>query len=446
MTKSLRGSKIFQKLWILNIERNIPLEEVHNEDLKDGALNEDRSDDSVSPQEEEQVQQTKQSTSESLTAQNTESEIVKERETEKEELKPIDDSGTPKEDGEGSLQRDKGSQVPEKEDENNSLKEDAFEESKMQVIEEENINRKTNEELRQIFKTKWSYSGLVSAYRLGLLEEITLDNKFSDQLLTRSRMYRLLQSYDSILERNGIKSDKAETYLQMFSDEEDGSATLISPNQVISRAEAMKILFDTFEGEDLSADHTVELNLPYISQVTPVYAPVGCEPISLLMGLRYRGYAKDVSIRAYLDKVPRDKDDPEIAFAGSPYVPNKNLRTTIFPKPLAEYGKKYGADVIDLTGKDTEDLKRELYRGRPVVAYVTLYWRKPYYRSYRIKGEKRTYLRNNHALVLAGYDPSSKKFLVFDPYNVKGIKSKYRVEENTFKELYEVRKHAVSIR
>lgn len=368
---------------IFETERSVenPMEEVHNEDLKDGALNEDRSDDSVSPQEEEQdVQQTEELTSEPLTAQNNEAEIVKEREMEKEGSKTGKISNVPKE-------------------------------------------------------GEW-----------GLLEEITLDNKFSDQLLTRSRMYRLLQSYDSILERNGTKSDKAETYLQMFSDEEDGSATLISPNQVISRAEAMKILFDTFEGEDLSADHTVELNLPHISQVTPVYAPVGCEPISLLMGLRYRGYAKDVSIRTYLDKVPRDKDDPEVAFAGSPYVPNKNLRTTIFPKPLSEYGKKYGADVIDLTGKDTEDLKQELYRGRPVVAYVTLYWRKPYYRTYRIKGEKRTYLRNNHALVLAGYDPSSKKFLVFDPYNVKGIKSKYWVRENTFKELYEVRKHAVSIR
>lgn len=367
----------------LETERSVenPMEEVHNEDLKDGVLNEDGSDDSVSPQEEEKaVQQIEQWTSETLTARNKEDEIMKEREMEKEGSKTGDISDVAKE-GE-----------------------------------------------------------------LGLLKEIALDNKFSDQILTRRHMYQLFQNYDSIFERSGIESDKAENYLRMFSEEKNGSLNLTSPNQVINRSEAIKILFDTFEGGELFADHTVELDLPYISQVTPVYAPVGCEPISLLMGLRYRGYAKDVSIRTYLDKVPRDKDDPEIAFAGSPYVPNKNLRTTIFPKPLAEYGKKYGADVINLTGKDTEDLKQELYRGRPVVAYVTLYWRKPYYRSYRIKGEKRTYLRNNHALVLAGYDPSAKKFLVFDPYNVKGIKSKYWVRESTFKELYEVRKHAVAIR
>lgn len=28
------------------------------------------------------------------------------------------------------------------------------------------------------------------------------------------------------------------------------------------------------------------IDTPYISQVTPVYAPVGCEPTSLLMGLK----------------------------------------------------------------------------------------------------------------------------------------------------------------
>lgn len=297
-----------------------------------------------------------------------------------------------------------------------------------------------------VFDNRWSYDTLSSAYRLGLLDHFILDSNFKNEVLTRNRMHRLLRNYDSLSTSQGRFSEKAKAYRGSVQTSSEAEDIVLAPNQVITRGEALQILYETFETHDLPHNHKVELQVSHISQVTPVYAPVGCEPVSLLMCLRYKGYAKDISIKDYLDKVPRDKDDPEVAFAGSPYTPNNRLRTTIFPKPLADYGRTYGADVSDLSGQDIEGLKKELYDGHPVIAYVTLYWRKPYYRTYKIKGETRTYLRNNHALVVAGYDPAAKKFLVVDPYNIKNIKKKYWVEEAKFKALYEVRKHAVSVR
>ncbi len=221
--------------------------------------------------------------------------------------------------------------------------------------------------------------------------------------------------------------------------------TLYSPSQLLTRSELLQILYHTFETQTLPYAHKVELPITHISQMTPVVAPVGCEPVSMLMCLRYKGFAKDVSIRQYLDALPRHKNDPEIAFAGSPYTPNEALRTTIFPSPLAKYGQSYGAQVVDISGSDVEQLKTELYNGNPIVVYVTLFWQKPYYKKYNIAGEVRTYLRNNHALVLAGYDPINRKFLMVDPYNVKGMKAKYWYDEDKFTTLYNARKHAVSI-
>ncbi len=283
-------------------------------------------------------------------------------------------------------------------------------------------------------------------YENELLESLSLNEKFLSSPLSRQRVVQICQNYDTLRQSHNIESDRTIKILTKTGWKDSKSGELISPNQVLTRGEAMKIMYELFYDEELPQNYKVELNVTHISQMTPVVAPVGCEPVSLLMCLRSKGYCKDMSIRSYLDRVPRHKNDPEVAFAGSPYVPNAKLRTTIFPKPLADYGTSYGADVVDLSGKNTEELVQELYQGHPVVAYVTLYWRKPYYRNYQINGTTRTYLRNNHALVLAGYDPVTKKYLVVDPYNVRGIKSRYWVSETTFKPLYEVRKHAVCVR
>ena len=224
-----------------------------------------------------------------------------------------------------------------------------------------------------------------------------------------------------------------------------GTKTLYSPDQLLTRAELMQLLYNIFETRPLPCEYKAELPIIHISQMTPISAPVGCEAVSMLMCLRYRGFAKDVTIRQYLDALPKHKNDPEIAFAGSPYTPNERLRTTIFPEPLANYGQSYGAQVVNISGADTEQLKQEIYNGNPVVVYVTLFWQKPYYKKYTIGGQVRTYLRNNHALVIAGYDPGKRQFLIVDPYNVKGIKSKYWYDEDKLRPLYEVRKHAISI-
>ncbi len=161
--------------------------------------------------------------------------------------------------------------------------------------------------------------------------------------------------------------------------------------------------------------------VPYISQIDDIYAWVGCEAVSTLMGLQAMGYAMDVSVKPFLDALPRASSDPEKGFVGSPYVPDKTkkTRTTIYPAKLAEYANTYcggRSPCADFRGHSVEDLKRELLLGNCVVGYLTLWWEKPAYRPYDIEGTWQNLVSNNHAVLICGYDPE-KGYYISDPYN-----------------------------
>ena len=96
---------------------------------------------------------------------------------------------------------------------------------------------------------------------------------------------------------------------------------------------------------------------------------------------------------------------------GSPYTPSQTLRTTIYPNKLAEYGQQYG-NVVDISGSSPAELQAEILAGHPVVAYVTLYWKKPYYRNFNIEGEIQSLLRNNHAVLVCGYDTLTNYYYI----------------------------------
>lgn len=189
------------------------------------------------------------------------------------------------------------------------------------------------------------------------------------------------------------------------------------------------------------------INTPYISQLYPVYAPVGCEPTSLLMGLKAKGYAKNVGLREFLDKMPKHSSNPKKGYVGSPYRPSETLRTTINPKPLSEYGKKYG-DVFSMEGASMEEVKKQVLQGNPVVIYVTLYWRPAYFRNFNIEGKSTRYLRNNHVILVDGYDSKTDSFHISDPYNNSNRKQplKYWKKRSVVEPLYNIRKFAVGIR
>ena len=193
-------------------------------------------------------------------------------------------------------------------------------------------------------------------------------------------------------------------------------------------------------------------NVPYISQIDNIYAWVGCEAVSTLMGLQAKGYALNTPLKTFLDNLPRSASDPEKGFVGSPYVPDKSkkTRTTIYPAKLAEYANSYcGGDIVcqDFRGASVTDLQRELLAGNCVVAYMTLWWKEPFYRNYVIEGQVQSLVSNNHAVLVCGYDPD-KGYFISDPYNYynQGQVHQYWENAQTFEKIWNERKVGMVLR
>lgn len=184
------------------------------------------------------------------------------------------------------------------------------------------------------------------------------------------------------------------------------------------------------------------IEIPTYNQQEAGY-PRGCEGVSLYMALQGKGYALDTSLDDFMASMPLSEENPEYGYVGDPTqgknAPvNSGRRTTINPAPLAQWGREYG-DVVSLEGARTEELKKELRAGNPLVVYVTGSWAEPVWDTWDW-GEA---VVNNHAVCLVGYDTSTGAYLIND---CGGNGGEYQVEKDVFEDIYNARKFAVAVR
>lgn len=328
------------------------------------------------------------------------------------------------------------------------------------------------EELSAIYAdldASWAKDKILSLQANGVLPQDSTGLFHPTQNLTRGEAAQLL--YESIrrwpdqlsfsvvnpdpkplYDMSGRPEAEAVWFLQQLgivSGREDGA---FCPDDSISRAEFSVLLLHLSGYPELTEVEFDPLPVctviptPYISQVYPSGAWVGCEPTSLLMGLKAKGYALDVTLDQFLAALPKTESNPAKGFVGSPYVPSETLRTTIYPAPLAEFGSQYG-NVKDFSGKSVEELREEVLLGNPVVIYVTLYWKQPYYRNFNIEGTAQRLLRNNHAVLVCGYDATTQMYYIADPYNINDRYHDYFywISADVLDPLYMVRQHAVAV-
>ena len=188
----------------------------------------------------------------------------------------------------------------------------------------------------------------------------------------------------------------------------------------------------------------VVLNVPFVSQLTPTYAPMGCEGASLLMGLQYKSYTS-ASLKSFLDNMPKNSINPFESFASSPYKIVNGVFQSIFPEALAAYGKTYSGKVADATGISTAQLKAEIKQGNPVVVYVTNNFTSPIWGIFYMgsAGYVRT-IDNMHVMTLIGYDEGTGAYLVNDPNSY--TKNQYWVKKDKFEKTYDALKYAIVVR
>lgn len=185
----------------------------------------------------------------------------------------------------------------------------------------------------------------------------------------------------------------------------------------------------------------ITLDVPYISQ-NKAGVNNGCEAASLLMGLKYKGYLKDMNLVTYSTNMPKS-NDPNLGFYLSIFsLEPKSEAHWIAPAPLAQYGRSSSGNnnVIDATGWSLDQITNEVINENPVVVYLTYDFKKP--RSWS-KGAP----QNLHVQLLTGYNTITKKYVITDPWTRWSGKYEFILNKSDLEHVYNgVGKKAVVVR
>lgn len=237
--------------------------------------------------------------------------------------------------------------------------------------------------------------------------------------VTRDEYNRVLVEVNKLLQKDIVV--KLQRYLDIVN------------GVLIEREEAEKRRIEEIarrKREQEIADAWHILNVPYISQnLSNVFN--GCEVASLLMGLQYKGYLRDISLQSYAENVPKS-NDPFSGFTYSIFdlepliVPH-----WIAPAPLALYGRNSSGNlnVIDTTGYSLQDLDNQIMEGNPVVIYLTSKFKtpKPY-----IEGAP----KNIHVMLLTGYNSITKEQIITDPWTHDDGTTRWYISKEKVEKIY----------
>lgn len=192
----------------------------------------------------------------------------------------------------------------------------------------------------------------------------------------------------------------------------------------------------------LEEAYVVLQNVPYISQTeTMVYN--GCEMASLLMGLQYKGYLKNVSLQQMANDVPKHESDAYQGFVGPIFeLEPRDYPHWIAPSALAKFGRDYSSytNVIDITSASVEKLKSEINQSNPIIVYVTGYFSPVRDWYYEVPN-------NFHVMLLIGYNKITGNYILHDPWSTSTYNGRTEIDKTTFESIYnQIGKKAVVIR
>lgn len=142
------------------------------------------------------------------------------------------------------------------------------------------------------------------------------------------------------------------------------------------------------------------LNVPYVSQYTPIKAPWGCAAAALSMLLGFNGKTIDAAFLKQLqDNLPMQPTPG--GQLGNVYT-GKGFGYVINSSALTTYGQQWAPNLKDVSGASANTIKNLVLSGHPVLYYG--------WSSYQNLSAD---TNRNHCKVIVGYKDG--KFLVHDP-------------------------------
>ena len=174
-------------------------------------------------------------------------------------------------------------------------------------------------------------------------------------------------------------------------------------------------ILDSILSSDLTDSKTV-LDVPEILQNPEL--PTGCESVALTIALNSLGC--DLQKTEIADNYLEYGDNLAYQYAGDPHTESG---AGVFAGGIVNAAEKYikekNLDIaaINTSGTSLSDLCKVVAAGYPVVIWGTMYMSDPMItsQSYDYDDYTYTWYRNEHCMVLAGYDQDAGTVVISDP-------------------------------
>lgn len=241
--------------------------------------------------------------------------------------------------------------------------------------------------------------------RKGILEEIELEMGFN---------LDGIDTFDEI--KNKLDSNYSE--LSLENDE-----LLKKKEQLTLQNNTLKKTYAEILEEEKNKSTYMISNVPKINQYSLGY-PTGCESAALTNLLNFWGVS--VSIKEIVDILPKG-DLPyyegDIRYGGNPYIefighPSSYSSYGVYEKPIIEVANVFKSGIIEGTGMSLDEVLDVVSENRPVMVWVSMNMAVPYVSKtwiYKPTGEKISWMSNEHALIIVGYNDS--QVIVSDSLN-----------------------------
>lgn len=163
----------------------------------------------------------------------------------------------------------------------------------------------------------------------------------------------------------------------------------------------------------------IVLDVPEILQLPEL--PTGCEATALSMALAYDGVEIDKTTVAR-DYLVYNYEDENMAlgYVGDPFSEDG---AGCFAPAIRETAERIFEDrgiegsARDISGTSLDDLLVYVSSGRPVIVWTSMYMAEPEFTGEEGRYQGRTYrwYRQEHCVVLSGYDLGERKLQINDP-------------------------------
>ncbi|QIW18393.1 C39 family peptidase [Bacillus thuringiensis] len=183
------------------------------------------------------------------------------------------------------------------------------------------------------------------------------------------------------------------------------AAFFIGKDKIIQKAQVFRLEFLSEMKEAIMIE-----NVPFIKQLPEL--PRGCEVTSLAMLLQYKGIQVDkMQLASEIHRVPFEQNglrgNPYEGFVGNIYT-KAEPGYGVYNPPIFNLAEKYAPEkVVNLTGRDVQDMYKVVSSGSPVWVIINTTFKPLAESSFETwntrSGEvKITYYE--HSVVIVGYD------------------------------------------